>query len=187
MITRKTQRGIVALVALTAVSFWIGHKQDTDVTEPVSGLDPKLNYVLRDFELQFYDANGQPTINLQAPVLRNDPKLKLGTIELPVILLNQADAVWKLTSDSATVTADKEHVQLSGQVHVQRNELASGNWVKLDTRQVHIEVTPQTASTDQAVNLFDGYNQTNAIGLELDMKTNTFKLKQQVKATYAVN
>lgn len=187
MITRKTRRGIVALVVLTAVSFWVSREQDIEFTEPVSGLDPKLNYVLRDFELQFYDANGQPTINMKAPVLRNDPELQLGTIEHPVILLMQPDAVWNLTSDSATVTADKEHVRLSGQVHVQRNEHATGNWIELDTRQVQIEVTPQTASTDQAVSMFDGYNHLNAIGLDLDMKTNTFKLRQQVKATYAVN
>jgi LPS export ABC transporter protein LptC len=187
MITRRTRRGIVVLVVLTAVSYWVGHKQDIDVTEPVSGLDTKLNYVLRDFELQFYDANGQPTINMHAPVLRNDPKLQLGTIEHPVILLNQADAVWHLTSDFATVTADKEHVQLSGQVHVQRNEPVTGNWVELNTREVQIEVTPQTASSDLAVRIFDGYNQLSAIGFDLDMKTNTFKLKQQVKATYAVN
>ena len=178
---------MIALVLLTAISFWVSRKQDNENPEPVAGLDPKLNYVLRDFELQFFDENGQPTINMRSPVLRNNPVLQLGTIERPVIKLHQADAEWNLTSDSATVTADKEHVQLSGQVHVQRHEPATGNWVEFDTREVRIEVTPQTASTDQAVNMFDGYNQVSGIGLDLDMKTNTFILKQQVKATYAVN
>lgn len=187
MITRKTRRGIIVLVLLTAVSFWVNRKQDDETLEPVAGLDPKLNYVLRDFELQFFDKNGQPTINMRAPVLRNDPVLQLGTIEHPVIKLNQPGAVWDLTSDSATVTADKEHVQLSGQVHIKRHEPTTGNWVELNTRDVRVEVTPQTASTDQQVRMFDGYNQASAIGLDLDMKTNTFTLKQQVKATYAIN
>lgn len=187
MITRKTQRGMIVLVLLTAVSFWASRNQDNEAPVPVAGLDPKLNYVLRDFELQFFDENGQPTINMQAPVLRNNPELQLGTIEHPVIKLNQPGVVWNLTSDSATVTTDKEHVKLSGQVHVQRHESATGNWVEFNTREIQIEITPQTASTDQAVNMFDGYNQLSGVGLELDMKTNTFKLKQQVKATYAVN
>jgi lipopolysaccharide export system protein LptC len=187
MITRKTRRGIVVLVILTAVSFWLSRKQDIYITEPVSGLDPKLNYVLRDFELQFYDENGQPTMNLQAPVLRNDPKLQLGTIEQPVIKLNRSGMVWRLGSESATVTADKEHVNLLGLVHVQRVDPATGNRVELNTRQVHIEVTTQIASTDQPVSIFDGYNQVDAIGFELDMKTDQFKLKQQVKAYYAIN
>ena len=187
MITRKTRRGVIALVLLTAVSFWINRSQKTEEPAPVAGLDPKLNYVLRDFELQFFDENGQPTINLRAPILRNDPELELGTIEQPVMRLNQADMVWDLTADTATVTADKEHVQLLGRVHVQRQEIESGYWVKLDTREVQIEVTPQTASTDQAVNIFDGDNRVSAIGLDLDLKANTFTLKQQVKATYAVN
>ena len=111
----------------------------------------------------------------------------MGTIEQPVISLNQDEIVWDLTADTATVTADKEHVQLLGQVHVERHEPATGHRVELDTREVQIEVTPQTATTDQPVRMFDGLNQLSAIGLDLDMKSNTFKLKQQVKATYAVN
>lgn len=178
---------MVILVLLGTITFWMSRSQDDDKPAPVAGLDPKLNYVLRDFELQFFDEYGQPTINIQAPVLRNDPKLQLGTIEKPVVRLNQAEAVWDMMADTATVTADKEHVQLIGNVVVKRNEPTSGRWVELNTREVQIEVTPQTAVTDQPVRMFDGYNQVDAIGLELDMKTKTYTLKQQVKATYVVN
>ena len=55
MITRKTRRGIIALLVLTALSFWLGRSQDETGVEAVTGLDPKLNYVLRNFELQFFD------------------------------------------------------------------------------------------------------------------------------------
>ena len=187
MITRKTRRGIIALLMLTVVSFWISRSQDEAPPQPVAGLDPKLDYVLRDFELQIFDENGLPTMNLQAPSLRNNPKLQLGTIERPVIRLNQPGLTWDFTSDSATITADKEHIQLFGQVHVQRNESATGNWVKLNTSEIHIEVSPQTASTTQPVNMFDGLNHLDAIGMDLDMKNSNVLLKQQVKAIYAVN
>ena len=187
MITRKTRRGLVALVLLTAFSFWASQNRDNETLKPIAGLDPKLNYVLRDFELQFFDENGQATINMQAPVLRNDPKLQLGTIDHPVIRLNQPHTVWNLTSDSATFTTDKEHVQLSGKVHVLKHEPETGSQVEINTWDVHIEVTPQTATTGQPVIIFDGFNQINATGLDLDMKVNTFKLKEQVKASYAIN
>lgn len=187
MITRKTRRGMTLLILLSAVSFWVSRSQEEAGPAPVAGLDPELDYVLRDFELQFFDELGQPTINMRAPLLRNDPTLQMGTIEQPVVRLNQADAVWDLTSDLATVTADKEHVQLIGRVHVKRSEPELGNWVELTTREVRIEVTPQTAMTDQPVSIFDGFNRVDAIGLELDMKTKTYILKQKVRATYAVN
>ena len=125
MITRKTRNGMTILLVLSAVTFWLSRSQDDDKPAPVAGLDPELNYVLRDFELQFFDEFGQPTINMKAPVLRNDPKLQLGTIENPVVILNQADAVWDMMADTATVTADKEHVQLIGKVIVKRNEPAT--------------------------------------------------------------
>jgi len=187
MITRTTRNGIIVLVLLTTLSFWISRSQDKQGPAPVAGLDPKLNYVLRDFELQFFDENGLPTMNLRAPVLRNDPELELGTIEQPVMKLNQADAVWHLSADMATVTADKEHVQLLGQVHVKRQESLSGNHMTLDTRDVQIEVTPQIAQTTQPVHMTDGQNKVDAIGLDLNLKANTFALKQEVKATYVVN
>jgi len=187
MITRKTRNGVIALVVLTGISFWVNRSPNDETPDPVTGLDPKLNYVLHDFELQFFDENGQPTINLRAPILRNNPELELGTIEQPVMKLNQDGVVWDLSADTATVTADKEHVQLLGEVHVRRQETMSGAWLEVDTREVRIEVTPQTATTDQVVHMFDGLNRASAVGVELDMIANTFLLKQQVKATYAVN
>ena len=108
MITRKTRNGMTILIVLGAVTFWLNRTQDIDKPAPVAGLDPELNYVLHDFELQFFDEYGQPTINMKAPVLRNDPKLQLGTIVSPVVKLNQAEAVWDMMADTATVTADKE-------------------------------------------------------------------------------
>ena len=187
MITRKTRNGLVVLLMLTSFSFWISQSHDSDQPEPVSGLDTRLNYVLRDFELQFYDENGQPTMNLQAPILRNDPELELGTIEFPVMNLNQPGITWYISADTATVTADKEHVELQGKVELRRRENAAGTWVRVDTREVQIEVTPQIAKTDQPVSIFDGKNQLNAIGIELDLKSNTFQLQKQVKAVYAIN
>lgn len=187
MITRKTRNGIVALVVLTSVSFWLSQTHDEKKQAPVSDLDTKLNYVLRDFELQFFDENGQPTMNLKAPLLRNDPKLEIGTIENPVVKLHQADITWDLNADLATVTNDKEFVELLGMVHVRRQQPAIGKWLTLDTREVNIEVTPQIATTDEAVTMTDGSNQLEGIGLEIDMRSDTFHLKKQVKATYAVN
>ena len=187
MMTRKTRRGMITLVLLTGVSFWAAQEQRDDGLGPVTDLDPKLNYVLREFELQFFDEYGRPSLNMQAPLLRNDPDQQLGTIEHPVIKLHKENAVWDLRADMATVTADKEHIHLFGQVNVQRQEPLSGNWSELNTREVEIEVTPQTASTDQPVSMFDGYNHVSGSGLDLDLKANTFKLRQQVRATYAVN
>ena len=107
MITRKTRRGIVVLVLLTGISYWISRQQEVELPDPVSGLDTKLNYVLRDFELQFFDENGLPTLNMRAPILRNDPELLQGTIEQPALRLNQNNAIWDLNADTAIVTADK--------------------------------------------------------------------------------
>jgi len=177
----------MALILLTGVSFWASRDQRDDSPEPITGLDPRLNYVLRDFELQVYDVNGKTTLNVKAPVLSNNPLLEMGTIENPLLVLHQQDITWNLTADSATITADKEHVELLGKVYVQRRELLTGGLVELNTSELSIEVTPQTANTSEHVSIFDGINSVNAVGMEVNMMNDTFKLKQQVKAIYAVN
>jgi LPS export ABC transporter protein LptC len=187
MITRKTRRGIIVLSVLSGFSFWVTREQTEEELTTVADIDPKFNYVLRDFEIQFFDEQGQPALNMRAPLLKNDPDLELGTIEHPIVKLYQEDAVWDLTAETATVTADKEYIELIGPVNVQRQARLTGDWSELNTEDVSIEVTPQTASTDKHVNVFDGYNHVSGVGMELNMKANTFLLKQQVKATYAIN
>ena len=96
MITRKTRQGIAVLLVLAGVSMWVTQEEGDDSQQPQSDVDPNFNYVLRDFELQYFDENGQPTLNLRAPVLRNDPDMQLGTIEQPVVKLYQPGLVWDL-------------------------------------------------------------------------------------------
>lgn len=187
MITRKTHQGFAVLLILAGITMWAAQQKGDKVLAPESDVDPNFNYVLRDFELQYYDENGQPSLNLRAPVLRNDPDMKLGTIEQPVVRLYQPGLVWDLQADLATVTADKEHVNLGGRVMILRQQIEDGRRTRLNTTDVKIEVTPQTASTDALVEVFDGFNHFSGIGLEMDMQANTFELKKQVKATYAVN
>lgn len=187
MITRKTHQGLAVLLILAGITMWAAQEKVEKVEQPQSDVDPNFNYVLRDFELQYYDENGLPSLNLRAPVLRNDPDMKLGTIEQPVVKLNQPGLIWDLQADLATVTADKEYVNLDGQVIIVRQQIDDARLTRLNTSDVKIEVTPQTATTDELVEVFDGFNHFSGIGLDMDMQANTFELKEQVKATYAVN
>ena len=187
MITRKTRQGFALLVVLAALSMWAARENVEKQGRPDADVDPNFNYVLRDFELQFFDESGLPSLNLQAPLLRNDPDMQVGTIEQPVVKVYQPGLIWDLTADQATVTADKEHVNLIGKVNINRQQTATGRRTRLNTADVQIEVTPQTASTNAMVEVYDGFNQVSGIGLDMDMLADTFELKKQVKATYAVN
>lgn len=187
MITGKTRRGFALMTVLAAISMWASRENVDESSRPQADVDPNFNYVLRDFELQFFDELGQPSLNMKAPLLRNDPDLKLGTIENPVVKLYQPDLVWDLTAEVATVTEDKEFISLHGKVNILRQQASDGRRTRLSTADVEIEVTPEIASTDAMVEVFDGFNHLSGSGLDMDMKANTFELKKQVKATYAVN
>jgi len=187
MISGKTRQGFFILLVLAGITTWVTQDEVDNRQEQQSDVDPNFNYVLRDFELQYFDENGQPSLSLKAPMLQNDPNMQLGTIEQPVVRLYQPGLIWDLQADVATVTADKEFVNLNGSVNIERQQIDTGRQTQLRTTDVKIEVTPQTATTDALVEVFDGPNQFSGFGMDLDMMANTFELKRQVKATYAVN
>ena len=187
MMTGKTRKGFVVMLVLAGITSWMAQDEVDISQQQETDVDPNFNYVLRDFELQYFDDNGEPSMILRAPVLQNDPSMELGTIEKPVVRLYQPGLIWDLQADLATVTADKEHVSLDGDVNIQRQETATGRLTQVDTKNVDLEVTPQTATTDELVEVFDGFNRLSGTGLDVDMMANTFEIRTQVKATYATN
>lgn len=186
MTTRKSRQGIVLLLFLTLISFWLSRQHQAQKPPQMSGLDPSLDYMLRDFELQTYDSSGLPLLNLRAPLLRNNSAVKLGTIEAPVIVLNKPDAKWSLVADSATMTEDRERIHLFGHVNVKRIENTTGRHAQMDTGEIEVQVTAQTASTTKPVSIKDGQNSLQAQGMDIDLKSGRFKLKHNVRARYAV-
>jgi len=185
--TRKSRQGIVILVFLTLISFWLSRQHREHAPAPVSGLDPSLDYMLQNFDLQVFDARGLPLLNLQAPLLRNNPVTKLGTIERPVIALSKADANWSLVAERATMTEDRQRIHLFGRVNVKRVETATGHLAQMNTGEIEVQVSEQTASTAKPVDITDGRNRLQALGMDLDLKNGRFELKHNVRARYVVD
>jgi lipopolysaccharide export system protein LptC len=184
--TRKSRQGVVLLVFLTLFSFWLSRRHQEHAPPPMNGLDPSLDYMLQNFELQIFDTKGVPLLNLRAPLLRNNPAVKLGTIRQPVIALKKRDANWSLVAESATMTEDRQHIHLFGHVNVERVETATGQRAQMDTSEIEVQVDAQTASTTKFVSITEGRNRLQARGLELDLKSGEFRLKHDVKARYEV-
>ncbi len=187
MTTRKSRQGIIFLVLLTLGSFWLSHKNVEERKTPVTDLDQSIDYVLQNFNLQIFDTSGRLTLNLHAPLFRNNPVMKLGTIDHPVIALEQSETEWALVAERATMTEDRHHIHLFGHVIVQRFETATGNHTQMNTREIEVEIPAQTASTAEPVSLSDGRNHMQALGMDLDIKSGRFQLRQNVKASYAVD
>jgi LPS export ABC transporter protein LptC len=186
VIKRRTRRGII-LLALVAILMSILSKDPGDTTnKPISELDTRLNYALHDFSAYLLNDDGGINLEIQSPVLRNNAESGIGTVVSPEIRIQQEDERWYITAESAIITADREHVSLMGDVNLRRRNQISGQLLEISTRDVMLNVTPRTASTEAEVRIRQEGDSLDAIGMNLDMIADSFELLDDVQAHYEI-
>jgi LPS export ABC transporter protein LptC len=187
VIPGKTKAGILLLTGLVAFSYWASRGRNDDTEGPIVGLDTQLDYALQDFEYWFYDAQGNPSANLKAPELTNHAINGISEVNNPVFTVIDRGISWRIVAESATVTADKENIVLSGDVWIRRPAMISGEALSINTSELTIEVSPKLASSDRPVRMTEGDDIMEATGFRVNMGSNRFQLLNQVKLTYDVN
>lgn len=186
MSARSTRRGII-LLGLIAGATWIVSRQPPDTPlEPISEPDLRLNYALYDFNGRMLDAQGAVRLEMESPELRSDAATGIGSVEHPAISIQQGADRWYITAESAIITADREQVSLQGAVELTRRNEVSGQQVEISTEDVLLNVTPRTAITDSDVRIRQGGDRLDAIGLRLDMVSETYRLMNDVRGHYEV-
>ena len=186
MIRGKTSRGIALLAALTVLSILISRPSQEERAEPVKGLDTRLNYALHDFRGRLHNAEGAVRMEIDAPMLRNDASSGIGTVTAPNIRIQQDDEEWYITAESAVFAADRERVMLEGEVTLLRSNPLTGDRLDIRTRDVQLNITPRTASSDAIVRVRHGGDRLNARGMKLDMISDRIELLNEVQAHYEV-
>lgn len=185
MIRTKTWRGIGVLALVAVLTWLVANDSRKPKSEPLADLDTRLDYALWNFNAQMLDANGMVNLEIDAPILRNNASTRIGSVENPRIRILLEEDEWYITADSAIITADREFVSLVGSVDITRNNRVSREIMEIRTRDVLLNVTPRTASTDARVLISQNSDEIEAVGMKLDMKTESYELLENVQAIYA--
>jgi len=187
VIRRRTAQGIYVLTALAIGSWLLIRDADRPDERPDNGIDTQLNYALHDFEGHLLNDLGQVTVEISSPVLRKDAASEVGTIEAPVVRIQHEDDQWYIEAESAIIASDREHVSLQGYVNILRTNKITGETLEIITQDVMLEVTPKTASTDSLVTLVQSGDRLDAVGMNLDMTTNSYELLDDVRGHYEIH
>ena len=73
---------------------------------------------------------------------------------------------------------------MEGYVNMVRTNRITGETLEITTEDVMLEVTPRTASTDALVTLVQSGDRLDAVGMNLDMTTDSYELLDDVRARY---
>ena len=150
----------------------------------MEGLDTRLNYALFDFKGRVFNEQGETRLRIEAPLLRSDAATGIGTVQEPDIRIQQDDEEWYITAESAVIAADRENITMSGEVKLVRTNVATGERLDIDTRDVLLNVTPRTAQTDSSVQIRQAGSRLDAVGMRLDMINDRVELLNEVRAHY---
>jgi LPS export ABC transporter protein LptC len=184
LIRSSTWQGILGLTALATVSWLVSLSPTDQEQEERTAVDTRLNYALRNFESRMLDEQGNVKLEMSSPILRKIAESEVGTIESPVIRIQQENEEWYISAESAIITADREFVSLIGDVDLLRTHTITGETLEINTYDVMLRTTPRTASTESPVTLIQSGDRVDAIGMNLDMINNSYELLEDVRAHY---
>lgn len=180
----STQRGILLLALFALLSYLASRDARQELQAPEGDVDTRLNYALFDFKAKLLDAQGQLAATIQAPLLQNNASTGVGTVTEPDVFMRESGFDWHIKADSAVVSADREFVSMSGDVHIRRYNALTSDLLEVDTNDLLVAITPRTATTDAPVTLDHAGDHLAATGMKLDMINDKFELLADVSAIY---
>lgn len=188
---------VLLLGSLAALTFWL----DAQVQPPQPRRDGSQRHdpdvFVEGLRAVSYDVNGRVRQSLAADMAQHFPDDN-GTefAALSLVITDPESPRVQVTADAGTLAGDRETMQLKGHVHAVRDapppapksaakkgtDGPSGP-VTLTTE--YLRVTPKEgrAITDKEVTIAESRGIIRSVGMEIDTKAHTLKLKSGVRGT----
>lgn len=186
VIPRQTRGGIAVLVLLAMLSFWAARQFEPDGARPLTDIDTRLEYALREFEARYFDAQGRPAVILRSPRFASDAATGEGRVVQPELEIQHQGFLWHIIADAAVVPDDQSLIHLTGRVRMQRTGSELSDWMEIQSRDVTVEVGPRVAHSGQPVEITDLAGRMTAEGFNIDMTENTYRLENDVRGAYVL-
>lgn len=110
-------------------------------------------------------------------------------IEQPIMTLHNRDTPpWVIQSETGVLAADGDNLWLHGNVFISRTETSGLNPFKINTSELHIDLSQNQAQTKQWAQIIDGTRITEGVGLQV-VFTRPIKVKflSKVRGRYAIH
>jgi LPS export ABC transporter protein LptC len=190
--------GLVVLMVVVAVAYYLGHNGPGDSTADANTSLPDPGYAALDAEVIETGYDGRERYRLNAKVIRQHGEN--GVIDLETLKMDYhpdaqgnvpgekpgaTNEMWHLISDRGQVRADGDDVELSGNVEVTGQAPGSGAPLVLTTEKLRINTPTEFIETDQPVKLRWAGHKLDARGMQADLKAGTLRLESDVHGTFS--
>jgi len=176
---------VVLLAAVAAMTIWL----DRQVQPPERPRDGKArhdpDYVVENLAATRFGPDGLPRYSLSARHMVHYPDDDTTYLEAPKLVnFSRSDATVTVTSKTATVSSNGEHVYLTDDVRLVRSAYADKSELTMQTSYLHVIPDDDFAATDKAVRVSDAHTLITAVGLEFNNQTRILRLLSNVRGRY---
>lgn len=188
---RFVNRGNLLVVAvvlvLAVISLWLRGQVREAAPEGVEAKVPHIpDFTIENFEAVAMDVNGQPRQRLVAPRLLHYADDKTATVDQPhVTIYNAVTPPWQIDAERGWLSADGNTLRLSGEVIAERERDAVNEAIRIDTRDVDVDLPTDVAVTEAESLIVADSGVTESVGMRARFAENRLFLKERVRGRYA--
>ena len=171
---------VVLLASLAMLTYWL----DAQVQGGGRGARPAIpepDYFLEDFSATRFGVDGSIVQQLRASKMIHYPEGLPTLVETPNLTDTQPGrAPTRARATSAKISADNEHIYLTGSVVAERDAQGGRGKLVVTTEYLHVQPKLERADTDQRVQIVDASGTHIGNGMEVDNRAHTIKLRNGV-------
>lgn len=176
---------VVLLAAVAAMTVWL----DQQLQPAERSRDGKTrhdpDYVVENLAATVFGPDGLPRYSLSARHTVHYPDDDTTHLEAPrLVNFSRSNSTVTVTSKTARVSSNGEHVYLTDDVRLVRSAYADKSELTMQTSYLHVIPDADIAETDKPVWVSDAHILITAVGLELNNQTRILKLLSHVRGRY---
>lgn len=184
------QQTLVALVLILVTGFsgWLLFRDRIKDKEPNFIGPPRSNYILQDFELSSFDAEGKLSFSLRAPRLTHDDTRHIFDIDEPAFyFFDDQGKAWSANSGRARVYIENKAIAMREHVLVSTIDGVDEAFMRLTTEELDADTKAKILRSDVAVTLQKPGASLQSTGFKVDLNTKQFSLAANVRGHFEVH
>ncbi|MDD2893022.1 MAG: LPS export ABC transporter periplasmic protein LptC [Halothiobacillaceae bacterium] len=183
----------LALLILAALSTWASFS----LYRPLPSAENRqvgADHAFIQPDARVFDENGQTAYDLRGTRLEHraesdeliltQAKMRLYTQDTGNATPEKASEYWDIQAERARIMADREHIQLEGQVQAERGGIPPEQRITLHAQDVTLTHKAQTASSTQAVTVNGAHWQSQSSGFQADLSSEQLEQTGRVHDRY---
>lgn len=173
---------LVLLLTLTGLTFWLRHITELpeERNDGKNRHDP--DYIMHNATLRKIGQNGKLEYTLKADTATHYPDDETLDVVRPSLVHAGKEAPVTVTADTARVSENNERIDLNGNVIIQRAATRKREAMTGATTTLTVLLDADKAFTKSPVLVTQGRSRAKGIGLQMDLRAETYLIESQVRA-----